>query len=150
MWVPGHRYGWGWLSVWVPGHYELRVKWVKKTTGFWLTTWHYKKGYWKKIAYKVQVSTPTKTTKVVVNAASTTSNDGYQLNDKKVVGLTTGLIGLAGGYALAMTGAGIIVESGGIGTPVGVVVFSMGVGSMTYSAHSMIELDDDPWFIQRN
>ncbi len=33
---------------WIPGHYELRVKWVKKTTEFWLTTWHYKKGYWKK------------------------------------------------------------------------------------------------------
>lgn len=66
VWVPRHKVGWGWLSVWIPGHYEPRVKMVKKTTGFWLTTWHYKKGYFKKISYKVKVSnpTPTKTSKV--------------------------------------------------------------------------------------
>ncbi len=48
VWVPGHWAHWGPISIYIRGHYELHLVKVYVKSGYWKTTWHYKKRVLKK------------------------------------------------------------------------------------------------------
>ncbi len=80
VWVLGHWAHWGPISIYIRGHYELRLVKVYVKSGYWKTTWHYKPGYWKKVSYKVQLNIPAKTSKILITARNGINNGALNNN----------------------------------------------------------------------
>jgi len=74
VWVPGYWAQWGPISWYVWGHFELRRVKVLVKSGRWILVWHYHKGFWKKVKYRIQLNIPARTSKILITAKNGIDN----------------------------------------------------------------------------